>query len=95
MGPRWLEGVELRSTLEHVGRQSRVAPADDFAPAPEAYTLLGASAKAEIPLRTTTLRLGLSGHNLLDTAYRDYTSLIRYYADQPGRDVRLRVGVDF
>ena len=26
---------------------------------------------------------------------REYTSLIRYYADMPGRDIRVRVGVDF
>lgn len=94
-GPKRVQGLEFRGTVERVGRQSRVDPRDDFAPAPEGYTLLGASAKAEVPLRSATLRFGLAGHNLLDTAYREYTSLIRYYADQPGRDLRLRVGVDF
>jgi iron complex outermembrane receptor protein len=90
-----MDAIELRGTVERVGEQSRVDPGDDFAPAPDAYTLVGASARAEVPLRTTTLRFGLAGHNLLDTVYREYTSLIRYYADQPGRDIRLRVGVDF
>ena len=41
------------------------------------------------------MRLGVEVRNLLNTAYREYTSLLRYYADQPGRDVRLRVGMDF
>lgn len=95
MGPRWMRDIELRGSVERVGRQSRVNPDDDFSPAPAAYTLLGASARMELPLRTSTLRVGLSGRNLLDTVYRDYTSVIRYYADQPGRDLRLRVGLDF
>ena len=40
-------------------------------------------------------RIGLQVHNALNARYRDYTSLLRYYADQPGRDVRIRLGTSF
>ena len=64
-------------------------------PAPDGYRLLGASGSVTLPLRDREMRVGLEGLNLLNTAYRDYTSLLRYYADQPGRDIRFRVGTDF
>lgn len=86
--PRARVGVEL------VARQSRVDPEADFAPPPEGYALLDASVETTLQLRRRALRLGFEASNLLDTAYREYTSLLRYYADQPGRDLRLRVAVD-
>lgn len=41
------------------------------------------------------MRIGVTGHNLTNAVYRDYTSLFRYYGDFPGRDVRVRVATDF
>ena len=37
--------------------------------------------------------LALQGTNLLNTRYRDYTSLLRYFADQPGIEIMLRLSV--
>lgn len=85
---------ELRVTVEHVAQQSRADPVADFAPPPAARTLLGASLDLTVG-RRRPVRLGLDGRNLLNTRFREYTSLIRYYADQPGRDLRLRVAIDF
>ncbi len=85
--------VELSTT--YVARQSRVDDRQDVAPAPDRYALLGLAAGFSVVQRHATVSFGLTVHNLLNTAYREYTSLLRYYADQPGRDVRLRVGVDF
>ncbi|MCB9761807.1 MAG: TonB-dependent receptor [Alphaproteobacteria bacterium] len=78
-----------------VARQSHVDEGLDFAPAPDATFLLGAAVGAAIPLRARTLKIGVEGTNLLNTQYRDYTSLLRYFADDPGRDIRARVGFDF
>ena len=89
LGP--FDNVELRVTTDLVATQSRVELSADFAPPPPGYTLLGASLEAQVG----RARLGISARNLLNTPYREYTSLLRYYADQPGRDVRVRVGVDF
>ena len=85
--------IGLRADL--VGKQSRVDPTHDLAPAPDAVVLYGAHASAEIARAGRIWRIGLSASNLLDTAMREYTSLLRYYADQPGRDVRARVGLEF
>ena len=79
----------------YVFEQTHVDPNADLAPPPDAYFLLDAAIGAELPLGKHTLKIGLEAHNLLNARYRDYSSLLRYYADEPGRDLRLRVGLDF
>jgi iron complex outermembrane recepter protein len=81
-------------SAELVAEQTRVDPSADFAPPPGAYALLGAQMSARIKTKDRVLRFGVEAHNLLNTSYRDYTSLLRYYADQPGRNIRLRVAVE-
>ncbi len=85
----------VRATTELVARQGLVDPSRDFAPAPDGYVLLGLAAGLAVDAGRTRLRIDLEVHNLLNQAYREYTSLLRYYADQPGRDVRLRLAADF
>jgi len=68
--------------------------AADFAPPPDAYFLLGAEAGAATSVHGNTVKLALQGTNLLDQRYRDYTSLLRYFADQPGWQVLLRLSVE-
>ena len=85
--------VEL--TAEGVARQSRVDPSVDLAPAPDGFVLFGLSAATDLDFAGAELRVGFDISNLLDTRYRQYTSLLRYYADQPGRDVRVRAAMDF
>jgi len=92
LGP--VREMTLRTTTELVATQSRVEPTADYAPPPDGYALLGAGFDAEIG-RGRPVRVGFEGRNLLNTAYREYNSLLRYFADQPGRDLRVRVGMDF
>lgn len=94
-GPAWARDLALSAHADLIAEQTRVDPTTEFAPPPEGVVLVGASADVVVPTRTTELSFGLSGSNLLDVAYRDYTSLLRFFADQPGRDIRLRVGATF
>jgi iron complex outermembrane receptor protein len=89
-----VQKVELHISTDLVASQSRVDASSDFTPPPPSYTLLGAGIETEIG-RRQPIRVGVDAHNLLNTSYREYSSLLRYYADQPGRDVRIRVGMDF
>lgn len=87
-----LRDPRISAAVDLVARQTRSDPKADFAPPPPGYALLGLSADVGLG---DTARLGIDVHNLLNVRYREATSLLRYYADQPGRDVRVRVAADF
>lgn len=85
--------VGLRGT--YVDRQRNFELEADFAAPPPGYFLLGAEAGAQIPFEGRVLALSIAGNNLTNTAYRDYTSLLRYFADEPGWEVLLRATLKF
>jgi iron complex outermembrane receptor protein len=99
---RWLwpdTKVSARGYLEiggtFVARQRRWDPAADFAPPPSAFVLLGGGVGVEFPRDELLMRLSLRGTNLLNARYREYTSLLRYFADEPGWGLQLRFAVEF
>ncbi|MEQ8278801.1 MAG: TonB-dependent receptor [Deltaproteobacteria bacterium] len=67
----------------------------DLAPPPDAYTLLGLSAAVSFVAGGVDWDASVELSNLLNARYRDYTSLLRYYAHEPGRQLILRVGATF
>ncbi len=79
----------------YVTRQTRFDLDADLAPPPDAYLLLGAEIGAETRVSGQTLKVALQGSNLINARYRDYTSLLRYFADAPGRQLWLRVSLFF
>jgi iron complex outermembrane receptor protein len=89
------EDGHIGVTGSYVGRQRRFDIEADFAPPPPSYALLGAQAGIAVPLGEQRLSFSLTGRNVTNARYRDYTSLLRYYADEPGWDLMLRVSLDF
>ena len=78
-------------SLAYTRQQDRYELAADFAPPPAAYALLGAELGGETSVGGRTVKVALQGSNLTGARYRDYTSLLRYFADQPGMQLMLRV----
>ena len=67
----------------------------DFAPAPQAYTLLNARVGFKLPLEEHSLAISFTGENLLNTSYRNYMNRLRYYADDIGSNFILRLSYNF
>jgi iron complex outermembrane receptor protein len=65
--------------------RQHLAPEGDFLVPPAAYWL----AQAGIAYTWRAHRVQLTCHNVFNQQYRDYLSRLRYFADQPGRDVQL------
>lgn len=78
--------------VEHNTRQTHLDPEDI---APPAYTLTSLGAGTTLRLGLQTLRVDLQVRNLFDVSYRAFLSRYKTYADDPGRSVGVRVGVDF
>ncbi|WP_223816168.1 TonB-dependent receptor [Adhaeribacter rhizoryzae] len=65
----------------------------DFIPPPPGYFLLQASLGTTINIKNQPVEISFTGHNLLNQSYREYLNRFRYFADEMGRNVVLRVRV--
>ncbi len=79
----------------YVAKQHRYDPRADFIPPPGAYFLVGAEVGTETTLAKQAVRIAMQGSNLTNARYRDYTSLARYFADEPGWQLWLRMSFFF
>lgn len=83
---------------QYVFQQNRV-PANfdriDYPRPPAAYFLLNAEAGTNIKIQRQHLICSITVTNLLNTKYRDYMDVFRYFIDQPGTNIALRVSVPF
>jgi iron complex outermembrane receptor protein len=65
----------------------------DYAPPPPGYTLLGLEAGTDIHINHRSLGVIFGVTNLLNVKYRDYLNAFRYFCDDMGRNISLRVKV--
>jgi iron complex outermembrane recepter protein len=85
---RWMQEKQYVSLgLVQVGEQTRVEPGSDYAAPPRGYQLI----QANWGIRLKKIDLGVRITNAFNTAYRDYLNRFRYYADDQGRNISLRV----
>ncbi|NNE25292.1 MAG: TonB-dependent receptor, partial [Saprospiraceae bacterium] len=80
---------------QYTFEQSRYNPDLDFLQPPSAYFLLGARIGATLPIGENNLDFSLMVNNLLNVKYRDYLNRLRYYADDQGRNIILRLNYRF
>jgi iron complex outermembrane receptor protein len=79
----------------YVWRQSRIDESQDFLLPPGDYFLLGAGVGTAVKLPNGRLEFGLQFENALNTTYRDYLNRLRYFADEPGINIILRLNYTF
>ncbi len=91
--PHWRWSTEVR----RVGSQQRYPAEFDFSAPPAGYWVWNAGLTWR-PVRSdgpTKWSFVLTGNNLLDASYRSYLNRMRYFADDPGRNVTLSVHFRF
>jgi iron complex outermembrane receptor protein len=67
----------------------------DYPRPPAAYFLVDLDIGTRLMAGRQPLHLSLTVMNLLNTRYRDYLDVFRYFIDQPGRNIVLRLRVPF
>ncbi len=78
------------ASVTGVATQTRFVEGQDYAPPPPGYVLFNLSLGGMFHIGDQLARFSIGVNNLFNTAYRDYLSRYRYYADDPGRDVIIR-----
>jgi iron complex outermembrane receptor protein len=65
----------------------------DYPRPPEGYFLLDASIGADVLINNRAITASVTLANALNTQYRDYMDALRYFIDQPGRSLVVRVHI--
>ncbi|MCU0380495.1 MAG: TonB-dependent receptor [Chitinophagaceae bacterium] len=104
-GKQWKQSW-VKASMQYVSEQTRVPDSgnieithpdgsvtmeSDYAPPPPAYTLFSLEGGTDLTLWKHPLTLSLTVTNLFNRNYRDYMNAFRYFADDMGRNVVLRV----
>ena len=89
------KGWRIKTAFRLVARQRRYDPEADLAPPPPGYGLLSGEIHYTLPAARSQWSLSLSGDNLLNQPYQPYPDLMRYFANQMGRQVRLGIRGEF
>ncbi|MGK0139538.1 MAG: iron complex outermembrane receptor protein, partial [Algoriphagus sp.] len=94
------DGKRLKTnalSLEHktVFRQTNLNTDQDFLATPDTYHLLNFGINSSLVLKSKTLGFGLKIENVLNLKYRDYLNRQRYFADELGRNILLRINYKF
>lgn len=76
-------------------RQRRFDPALDILPPPPEYYLINFGWQYNLQGSKSLLTFGLKAENLLNSQYRSYLNRLRYFMDEPGRNINLRVSYKF
>jgi iron complex outermembrane receptor protein len=85
--------LEAQTTL--VSRQTRYPLHSDLADPPKGYALYDLTARSKLSDDDNAVVITVTIQNILNTSYRDYLSRYRYFADDPGRSVNLRITIPF
>ena len=78
-----------------VRKQDRTLDDHDYAASPPGYILLDIDLGTTLILGSLYPQVNLSIRNVLNSAYRDYLSRYRYFVDDSGRNVVLRITIPF
>ena len=86
-------GVEMMNVMEQKNVPGNANEKQDYKVPPPAYTLISLNASATLPVYKTPVTVSVSVRNLLNTVYRDYLNGFRYFTDEMGRNISIRLKI--
>jgi len=91
-GLKWTQNTStIRCMANTVQRQWRIPNAGLLKDAPKAFTTFSLDASHQINRGNKPLEIGISIQNLTNTRYREYLNFFRFYADEPGVNIGVRI----
>jgi iron complex outermembrane recepter protein len=85
--------AEYAYVLKQKNTPSEINGKQDYKPAPNAYGLLHFNAATTLSVSKTKITIGIGIRNLLNTVYRDYLNSMRYFTDELGRNISVRLKI--
>jgi iron complex outermembrane recepter protein len=88
-----LKRIFFSASCVYTAEQTRVPPNSDYLPPPPGYLLVNANLGFVLPVGKTPMQFSVTATNLLNTVYRDYMDRFRYFNDEAGRNIIVRVKI--
>ena len=77
----------------YTAQQKRILPEMDFKSPPESYFRFDAGLEYEFIVHKQAFQIQLTVHNITNTRYRDYLNRFRYFVDEPGRNLIVKLNI--
>jgi iron complex outermembrane recepter protein len=89
-----LKEVKIAGEMIHVAKQNRLVIGQDYTDSPPAYTLfnLGVTSKTKLFDKEVKFHIGVD--NVFNSTYRNYLNRFRYFADELGRNIFLKINLN-
>ena len=85
--------AEMVNVLRQKNVPSDINGKQDYEVPPPAYKLLSLNAASTFSIHGTPVTIALGVRNLLNTVYRDYLNIQRYFTDEMGRNISLKLKI--
>jgi iron complex outermembrane receptor protein len=89
------KNVVIETNAVYTMRQTRTNANVDYAAAPNAYTLFSCNISKTFNIKKTKMATVVGCNNILNKVYRDYMNSLRYYADDLGRNIHIKLKLTF
>lgn len=83
--------LEMQNIMQQKNIPNELNGINDYKAPPNAYTLFHINAATIVPIGKTNITIGISVRNLWNTRYRDYLNSMRYFIDENGRNIGVRI----
>ncbi len=92
---KYFENSNIGINVLNVLKQTRLEPNSDYRDAPDAYMLFSIDANTTVNLFKEHFQMGCTINNLFNTSYREYMNAFRYFSDEQGRSIVVRLKYHF
>ena len=86
-------GAELMNVLQQKNVPGDANGKQDYKAPPPAYSLISLNASATMAVFKKPVTISVGVRNLLNTVYRDYLNGMRYFTDEMGRNISIRLKI--
>lgn len=84
---------KFKPQILYTAQQKRLLPEMDFKTPPSSYFRYDISIEYEFKVHKQLFNMQLTVVNLTNTRYRDYLNRLRYFVDEPGRNIILKLNI--
>ena len=86
--------AEMMNVMQQNNTPGDVNGKQDYKAPPAAYSLISMNASATLPVYKKPVTITVGVRNLFNTVYRDYLNAMRYFTDEMGRNISVRLKIE-